>query len=192
MPATLLCVASDSQLPGDYRKAVPHAFLVPQPGGEEVHVPIASAQALKIPKDEPARIGSVVVTMDGRWWEAVRVQSEEPRSVAYQPMGRLRLDYEADHVRLLVPCPETRVSWPGNIRLPGTLEIFGREWQQSHWEQDAERTWLHLVVSRVLPTTEIVPAEDARLRRLRPVSVDLAWSALENALTSSIIRGRTL
>jgi hypothetical protein len=189
LPATLLCVAPESQLPANYGEAVHHAFLGQDSGGEEVHVPIAPAQALEITKDEPVRIPSVIVTMDGRWWEAVRVQSGEPRSVVYQPMGRVRLDYIADHVRLRVPYPETRVSWPGDISLPGTLEIFGREWHVSQWEQDAERTWLHLVVSRVLPMTEIVSAEDVRLRRLRPVSIDLAWSALENALTSSTIQG---
>ena len=188
MPATLLCVTPDSQLPANYGEAVHHAFLGQDSGGEEVHVPIAPAQALEITKGEPVRIASVIVTMDGRWWEAVRVQSGEPRSVVYQPMGRVRLDYVADQVRLRVPWPETRLSWPGEIRFSGTLEIFGREWHLSHWEQDAEGTWLHLVVSRVLPMTEIVPAEDVRLRRLRPVSVDLAWSALENALASSLVQ----
>ena len=162
--------------------------LAQNPGGEEVHAPSAVSHALEILKDEPVRIGSVMVTMDGRWWEAVRVQSGEPSSVVYQPIGRLRLDYLADHVRLRVPWPRAQLSWPGEIRFSGTLEIFGREWHPSHWEQDAEGTWLHLVVSGVLPMTEIVPAEDVRLRRLRPVAVDLAWSALENALESSLVQ----
>jgi hypothetical protein len=191
IPATLLCVAPDSQLSANFGEGVHHAFLAQDSGGEEVHVPIAPAQSLEITKDEPARIVSVIVTMDGRWWEAVRVQSGEPRSVVYQPMGRLRLDYVGDQVRLLVPCPDTRLSWTGDIRFSGTLEIFGREWHRSHWEQDAEGTWLHLVVSRVLPLTEIVPAEDVRLRRLRPVWVDLAWSALENALAGSLVQEST-
>jgi len=187
MPAELLCVAPDSLLPANYGEAVHHAFIAPRLGGEEVRVPIAPAQALEILKDEQLRIGSVMVTMDGRWWEAVRLQDREPHSVVYRPMGRLRLEYEADHVKLRVPCPETRLSWSGDTPLPDTFEIFGREWRLSHWEQDAERIWLHLVVSRVL--TETVPNGDARWWRLRPVSVDLAWSALENALTSSIVQG---
>ena len=186
MPAELLCVAPDSLLPANYGEAVHHAFLVPRLGGEEVHVPIAPAQALEILKDEPLRIGSVLVTMDGRWWEAVRLQDRDPHSVVYRPVGRLRLDYVADRPKLRVPCPATRLSWAGDIPYPHTFEIFGREWRLSHREQDAERTWLHFVVSRV--TTETVPAGDARWWRLRPVSVDLAWSALENALTSSIVQ----
>jgi hypothetical protein len=188
MPATLLCVAPDSQLPANYAEGVHHAFLAQDLGGVEVHVPIAPTHALEITEDEPVRIASVIVTMDGRWWEAVRVQSGESRSVVYQPMGRLRLDYVADHVRLLVPCLETRLGWPDDIRFSGTLEIFGREWHLSHWEQDAEGAWLHLVVSRVLPMIEIVPAEDVRLRRLRPVGIDLAWSALDFALESSLVQ----
>ena len=191
MPAELLCVAPDSLLPANYGEAVHNAFLVPRLGDEEVHVPIEPAQALEILKDEPVRIGSVMVTMDGRWWEAVRLQSAEPHSVVYRPMGRLRLDYVAEQVKLRVPCPGARLSRSGDIPFPDTFEIFGREWHLSHREQDGERTWLHLVVSRVLPMTEIVPGEDARLRRLRPVSVDLAWSALENALASSIVQGRS-
>ena len=189
MPPVLLCVAADSLLPANYGEGVRRAFLVPQLGDEEVHVPIAPAQALEILKDEPVRIGSVVVTMDGRWWEAVRLQEGESHSVVYRPTGRLRLDYVTDHVRLRVPFPETRLSWAGDIRLPGTLEIFGREWRLSHWERDAEGTWLHSVVSRFLPMTGTVPTGDARLRRVRPVSIDLAWSALENALTSSLVQG---
>jgi hypothetical protein len=184
MPAEFLCVAPDSLLPANYGEAVHHAFLVPRLGGEEVHVPIAPAQALEILKDEQLRIGSVLVTMDGRWWEAVHLQDREPHSVVYRPVGRLRLDYVPDRVKLRVPCPTPSLSWSGDIPYPHTFEIFGREWRLSHWEQDAERTWLHLVVSHVL--TETVPAGDARWWRLRPVSADLAWSALENALTSSI------
>jgi hypothetical protein len=187
MPAELLCVAPDSLLPGNYGEAVHHAFVVPRLGGEEVHVPIAPAQALEILKDEQLRIGSVMVTRDGRWWEAVHLQDREPHSVVYRPMGRLRLDYVADHVRLRVPWPRAQLSWSGGTAFPDTFEIFGREWRLSHREQDAKRTWLHLVVSRVL--TETVPPGDARWWRLRPVSVDLAWSALENALTSSIVQG---
>jgi hypothetical protein len=186
MPATLLCVASDSRLPANYSEAVHHAFLVAPPGGKELRVPIAAAEAFEIRKDEPVRIGSVIVTMDGRWWEAVCLQSVEPHSVIYRPVGRLRIDYSGGQVRLRVPWPETRFSWSGRIPFPDTFEIFGREWHLSQWKQDAGRTWLDLEFSRVLPMTEIVPAGDARWRRLRPVSVDLAWSALENALTISI------
>jgi hypothetical protein len=188
MPATLLCVAPDSLLPTNYVEAVHHAFLVPKPGGEEVHVPIAPAQALEILKDEPVRIGSVMVTTDGRWWEAENLQSGEPHSIVYRPMGRLRLDYVADHVRLRVPWPRAQLSWSGGTPFPDTFEIFGREWRLSQWEQDGERAWLHLVFSRVLPMTGTVPVGDAGLRRLPPASVGLAWSALEKAVTNSIVQ----
>jgi hypothetical protein len=188
MPAALLCVASDSRLPANYGEAVRHAFLVAPPGGKELRVPIAAAEAFEIRKDEPVRIGSVIVTIDGRWWEAVCLESVEPHSVIYRPVGRLRIDYSGGQVRLRVPWPETGLNWSDSIPFPDTFEIFGREWHLSQWEQDAERTWLDLVSSRALPMTEMVPAGDARWWRLRPVSVDLAWSALENALTSSIVQ----
>ena len=188
-PAALLCVAPDSKLPANYGEAVRHASLAAQPEGEELHVPIAPDEALEIGKDDPVRIGSVIVTMDGRWWEAVSHQDGEPYSVVYRPVGHLRIDYSEGHVRLRVPGPETRLSWSGSIPLPDTFEIFGREWHLSQWEQDAECTWLDLIFSRILPMTEMVPAGDARWWRLRPASVDLAWSALENALTSSLVQG---
>jgi hypothetical protein len=188
MPAELLCVAPDSLLPANYREAVRHAFVVPQLGGEEAHVPIPPAQALEILSDEPVRIGSVMATMDGRWWEAVRLQNREPHSVVYRPMGHLGIDHGANHTRLRVPCPEARVSWSGCIPFPETFEIFGREWRLTQWEQDGDRSWLHLAFSRVLPMTQTLPARDARWWRLRPASVDMAWSALENALASSIVQ----
>jgi len=186
MPPTLLCVAPDSLLPANYGEAVHRAWLASQPEGEEVHVPIAPAQALEILKDEQVRIGSMMVTMDGRWWEAVPLQGGEPPSVVYRPMGRLRLDYVSDHVRLRVPWPRAPFSWSGGTPFPGTFEIFGREWHLSQSEQDGERAWLHLVFSRVLPITQTVPTGGAGLRRVRPASVDLAWSGLEKAVTSSI------
>ena len=188
MPATLLCVASDAPLPADYRETVRHAFLVPRSGTEEVHVPIAPAQALEILKDEALRIGSVIVTRDGRWWESENLQRGEQNTVVYRPMGRLRLDYSANHLRLRVPWPEARLNWSGGIYFPGTLEIFGREWRVSRWEEDAKRTWLHLVFSRTLPQAETAPGGGSGLRQLWPASVDMAWAALENALTSSIVQ----
>jgi hypothetical protein len=104
-------------------------------------------------------------------------------------MGRLRLDYVADEVRLRVPWLEIELSRIDSTPIPDTFEIFGRECHLSRREQDGKRTWLHLVVSRVLSMTETMSAGDARWWRLRPVSVDLAWSALENALTNSLIQG---
>jgi hypothetical protein len=188
MPATLLCVAPGSALPADYREAVRHAFLVPRPGGEEVHVPIAPAQALEILKGDQVRIGSIVVTMDGRWWESENLQSGEQHSVVCRPMGRLRIDYSADHAKLRVPWPETRLRWSGGVCFRNVFEIFGREWHVSRWEEDAERTWLHLVFSRTLPMAGIASAEDTEFPRSRPASVDMAWASLENGLKSSLVQ----
>jgi hypothetical protein len=187
MPATLLCVAPGSPLPADYREAVRRAFLVSRPGGEEVHVPIPPAQALDILKGDRVRIGSIVVTMDGRWWESKDLECGEQHSVVYLPMGRLRIDYSADHARLEMPWPESRLRWSGFVHFRDTFEIFGREWHVSQWEEDAEGTRLHLVFSRTLTMLEIAPAAGTEFRRSRPASVDMAWAALENALTNSII-----
>jgi len=188
MPATLLCVAPDSPLPADYADAISHAFLVLRSRCEEIHVPIAPAQVSEILKGEQVRIGSIIVTMDGRWWESENLQSGEQNSVVYRPMGRLRIDFSADHAKLRVPWPESRLRWTGGVYFRDAFEIFGREWHVSRWEEDAERTWLHLVFSRALPAAEITPAKETGLRRPRPASVDIAWGALENALSSSIVQ----
>ena len=185
-PARLLCVAPNSQLPADYSDALRSAFLVRQPRGEEVHVPIAPAWVRSMIGDKPVRIGSILVTTDGRAWEAQNVQSSEQCTVVYRPIGRLRIDYSEEHARLRVPWPENRLSWPGSCHFSNTFKIFGREWRASGWEVDAERTWLHLVFSRVLSVSEIFPA--AENWRLRPASVDMAWNTLGNALASSLVQ----
>jgi hypothetical protein len=188
MPATLLNVAPGSPLPANYKEAVRHAFLASGLEGEELHVPIAPAQAAAILKGDQVRIGSVVVTMDGRWWESENLQSGEQHSLVYRPKGRLRIDYSADHARLRIPWPEIRMGWPGSVHFEETFEIFGREWRVSHWEEDAERAWLHLEFSRVLPMAEIAAPGDIGLHRLRPASVDMAWAAMESALAASIVQ----
>jgi hypothetical protein len=187
MPATLLSLSVDSPLPADYRKAVHHAVVVRGPEGEKVHVPIQPWQSLKISKGEPVRIGSIIVTMDGRWWESERLEAGEQSLAVHRPMGRLRIDFSADHARLRVPWPETRLHWSGEFHLPQGCEIFGREWQLFQWEEDSERTWLSLVFSRILTMPNTLGA-DSGLRGLRPAFVDMAWAAMENALTNSVIQ----
>jgi hypothetical protein len=157
IPATLLCVAPNSHLPADYREALRQAFVVQRPTGEEVHVPIAPTWALRMMKQEPVRIGSIIVTMDGRSWEAKYLESSEQHAVVYRPVGQLRIDYSGDHARLRAPWPENRVHWSGGGYCRDTFKIFGREWHVSKWEVDAERTWLHLVFARVLSVSEIAP-----------------------------------
>jgi len=186
MPATLFGVAAGSALPRDYGEAVHLASLVQRQEGDEVHVPIAAAQALEILRGDPVRIASVIVTMDGRWWESESLQSGEQHTVIYKPRGRLRIDYSADHAKLVVPWPDTQLHWQGPVHFQDPFEIFGREWHQSSWEMDAERTRIHLVFSRALPMAEFHPVEEASLRRSHPASVDIAWAALENALAASL------
>jgi hypothetical protein len=184
MPATLLSVAAGVPLPPDYREAVRSASLVSGPFGEEIHVPLAAAQCRQILEGDQVRIGSILVTMDGRWWESENLRYGVDDAVVYQPMGRLRIDFSADHAALRVPWPETRFRWSGEIHFRDTIEIFGREWRVSRWEEDGKRTWLNLVFARALAVAS--PTAESGSRRSRPASVDMAWAALENALARSI------
>lgn len=186
MPATLLGVVAGSALPPDFRNAVRHASLSQRQGREEIRVPIAAAQGREILRRAPMRIASIIVTSDGRWWESETLQSGEQYSVLYTPGGRLCIDFSAEHARLALPWPDSPRIWPGPVQLPETFEIFGREWRASSWETDGERTWLHVVFSRVLPIAEIEPAADSGLRRSHPAAVDIAWTALGDALAAAI------
>jgi hypothetical protein len=184
-PAAILAVAPGSPLPADYKDAVCNASFVSSRGCEELQVPIRAAQALEILKGDPVRIGSILVTMDGRWWESEKLQSGEQHLLVYRPGGRLRIDYSADHARLTVPWPEPELHWPGTVHFRDSLEIFGRGWQTTSWETDGERTWLRLEFSRALVAEVPAPAE-VRFRRTRPASIDIAWAALETALAASL------
>jgi hypothetical protein len=188
MPAILLCIAPNSNLHADYREALPHSFVVRRPRGEEVHVPIAPARALEMNENERVWIGSIIVTMDGRCWESENLRCAEQPSVVYRPVGPLRIDYSQEHTSLRVPWPETGSRWSGGDCFRRTFKVFGREWHVYKWEVDTERTWLHLELSRVMPISEVVPAADARCWRLPPASVDMAWTALERALISSLVQ----
>jgi hypothetical protein len=188
MPATLLALAAGSALPAQYSEAVRHACYVQRAGGDEVNVPIARAQALEILKGDTVHIGSMIVTMDGRWWESDNLQSGERHSVVYKPGGRLRIDYSADHAKLEAPWPETQLRWPGAVHFRDPVELFGREWVVSRWETDEKRTWLDLTFSRALAIAKIQAATDPHFRRSRPASVDMAWAALENALAASLFQ----
>ena len=188
MPATLLGVACGSPLPADYREAVRRAVLVESQGREEIHVPIAAEQGLDILKGGPVRIASIIVTMDGRWWESDNLQSGEQYSVVYRPGGRLRIDYSADHAKMDVPWPDTQLRWGGEFQFAEPFEIFGREWHASSWETDGQRTRLHLVFARILPIAEAEFAADVRVGRSRTASIDIAWAAVENALAAAMLQ----
>ena len=186
MPATLLYVAPGSALPANFRDAVPHAGFRQRGEVQEVHVPIAPGKVPEILRDQPVRLASAIVTMDGRCWEPENLESGTQNTVVYRPIGRLRLDYSADHFALRVPWPEEDESWRGGAHFPGPFAIFGREWRVLSWEKDSERAWLRLVFSRLLPISQSVAEVDVGLRRSHPASVDMAWAALGNALASSI------
>ncbi len=186
-PAALLGAAAGTTLPDDYAEAVESAFLVARDDGDELHVPVAEAQAAEILRSDPLRIGSIVATMDGRWWEAENLQRGAENVVVYRPGGRLRIDFTSDHARLAVPWPDTEAYWPGSVRLPESIRIFGREWRARAWERNAERTWLHLEFSRALQAADTDADVDTRSRRLRPASAEMAWSEMEEMLTSCIL-----
>jgi hypothetical protein len=185
MPATLLGVAAGFPLTRGYGEAVRNASYVQTQQGDEVHVPIGVSQASEILKGDRVRIASVIVTMDGRCWMSETLQSGEQHSVIYKPRSRLRIDLSADHAKLVVPWPDPQLHWPGTVHFPAAFEIFGREWHESRWEMDGESVWLHLVFSRALPITEIQP-EDMGFRRSHLASVDMAWGALQAALSTAL------
>jgi hypothetical protein len=187
MPATLLGVAGDSALPADYEEAVRRVSFVQSQRHEELRVPLTAAQALQILRTDPVRIGSVIVTMDGRSWQASTLQSGEQNIVVYTPGDHLRIDFTADHVKLTVPWPETPSCWSGEVPVRGPFELFGREWHISSWEIQRESTLLHLTFSRVLPIPE-APSVAPCHGRLRPAYVDMAWSEVECALGDSLLR----
>jgi hypothetical protein len=185
MPATILGAASGSPMSTDFSQMVQHACYLDRQGGEKVHVPISGLRALEILQRTPMRTASMIVTMDGRWWESERLQTGDQHFIVYKPGGLLRIDHSADHAKLIAPWPETQLQWRGPVQF-SHLELFGREWHVSSWESDGDRTWLNLVFTRALPIAEIQAAPDVSFRRARPAAVDIAWTALENALAESV------
>lgn len=185
LPAALLFIAPGAHLSSDYARAVERAALVQGPETEELHVPIAPAQAMEALAGVHIRITSRVVTMDGQWWEAGKLKGgREQNVIVYRPAGRVRIDYTGDHARIPIPWPEARYRWTGLAHFGPVVNIFGREWHMGQWEQDADHTWVHLVFSRCLSPGEM--GIEARPRRAQPASVDLAWAALADALSSCL------
>lgn len=187
LPALLLGSAAGSALPAEFEDALRRASFELLEGREEIHVPIADADALQVLTNDPVRIGSVVVTMDGRAWQPWRLHCGERNMIVYTPGDRLRIDCTADHAKLTVPWPEMPSSWPGAVPMRGPFELFGREWRTSSWDMGGESTLLHLTFSRVLPIAEPPPRAGAD-GRLHPAYVDMGWSELERALAESVLR----
>jgi hypothetical protein len=152
--------------------------------GDELHVPLDAPQALEVLKHDPVRIESIVVTMDGRWWESVRLQRGQEAVIAYRPGERLRIDFSCEHARLVVPWPNSEVRSPGLVHLPEHVLLFGRQWRGRAWERSADRTWLHLEFSGALTLSERLTSDNRRSHRLRPASIEIAWSEVEQALAA--------
>jgi hypothetical protein len=169
-------------LAGEFADGVRRALLVASEDGDELHVPLGPSQALEILKHDPLRIGSIVVTMDGRWWESARLQRGQETVIAYRPGGRLRIDFSCEHARLVVPWPNSEARSPGVVHLPEHVSLFGRKWRGRAWERSAERTWLHLEFSSALTLSEGLMSDNPRPHRLRPASIEIAWSEVEQAL----------
>jgi hypothetical protein len=178
LPATLLA--------GEFADAVERASLVSSPDGDELHVPLDAAQTFESLQHHPVRIGSLVVTMDGRWWESARLQSGPETVIAYRPGGRLRIDFTSEHARLVVPWIDAGDPWLGAVQLPEHLSLFGREWRGRAWEKRPDRTWLHLEFSDALTIPETLDRDNPRAHRLRPASIEMAWSEVERALATRV------
>ncbi|HLK46931.1 MAG TPA: hypothetical protein VKT49_02285 [Bryobacteraceae bacterium] len=190
LPATFLGTPRDARLCRDYPEAIESAYLANSPAGEELHVPIKPNQLMQILTDTAVGIGSTVITKDGRWWEAARLQGGDKDVLVYRPHSRPRIDYTADHARLRVPWPEPRHSWSGFVHFPNLVEVFGRQWTVASWEKDGAHSWLNLVFSRPVPVTMVASESAPELRRCRPASTDLAWAELETAVGAALAQNR--
>jgi hypothetical protein len=190
LPATFLGTSRDARISGDSPEAIENAYLVEAPEGEELHIPIQPNQVMQILTEAPVGIGSIVVTVDGRWWEAGKLQSGDEDILVYRPHSRPRIDYSADHARLKVPWPELRESWSGTVHFPNEVEVFGRQWRVARWEKDGDHSWLHLIFSRPVSVTMVPSSSAPDLRRCLPASTDLAWAELETALAIALAKNQ--
>ena len=170
-------------LAGGFGGAVRRALLVSSDDGDELHVPLDEAQTREVFKHHAVRIGSIVVTMDGRCWQSVHLQTGQETVIVYRPSKPLLIDFSSEHARLVVPWPDAETRWPGAIHLPDQIALFGREWRGHAWERSAERTWLHLEFSGVLTFPEMLAPGKRRPRHLRPASSEIPWSAVEEAIS---------
>ncbi len=179
-PATLLSSAPDAKLFDDFADTVARA----EAAGDLLEIPVTTAQGRALLGGNGFHIASIVVTLDGRWWQAFKLRGGENYAIVYRPAGRLQIDFSGEQVRLSVPWLERRAFWSGCAHLP-VLQLFGREWHAIEWDQDADHTWLQLASTAPLPLDRIAPDADTGVRRCRPAFVDMGWTALENALSAA-------
>jgi hypothetical protein len=186
MPVVLLGCVPGSALPTAFEDWLTRASFEWVEGRDELHVPITDADALQILSHDPVRIGSVLVTMDGRVWQPWRLHRGDQNMIVYTPGDRLRIDFTADHAKLTTPWPERPSSWPGAVPERGPFELFGREWRTASWEMDGESTLLHLTFSRTMLMAGAQPRADVG-GHLHPAFIDMGWSELESALADSVL-----
>jgi hypothetical protein len=104
--APALPVLPATALAGGFTHAMERAFLVSSEDGDQLHIPLDETQDLEVFKHCPLHIGSLVVTMDGRLWQAAALQGGAETVIVYRPGKRLRIDFTSEHARLLVPWPD--------------------------------------------------------------------------------------
>jgi hypothetical protein len=183
-----LCSAPDARVFDDYADAVAHATITGSGDGEQLEVPITPSQSRALLSRDGFRVASIVVTMDGWWWQARNLKGGEQNTIVYRAGGHLRIDFSGEEATLRVPWLEHRVSWSGPVRFP-TVELFGREWRTIQWDQDREQTWLALASPASLPVARLAPGVETSLRRCRPAFVDITWTAMESALSLALAEG---
>jgi len=183
LPPVLLGFTPDSRLSAGYAQEVLKGYVLAGAQHDELHVPVTAELVRHVLAEPQARIGSVVVTADGRCWEAANLQEGGGNVIVYHPSTRLRFDYSRDHLRLRVPWPDNRRFWSGAVGFPLIVEIFGRRWKVVSWERDSARTYLNLVFFGAL--TASAAAGPLAFRRSNPVSADMAWAELGTALAVS-------
>src|SRR5258708_11823142 len=93
LPATLMLIAPGASLSPEYERAVENATLTAGSQTEEIHVPIAPAQAIATLAGDQVHITSFLVTMDGRLWEASRLKGGDQNVIVYHPARRIQIDY---------------------------------------------------------------------------------------------------
>jgi hypothetical protein len=183
--ACLLSTAPDAKSFDDYADAVAHATVSGTRDAEYLEVPVTPAHSKVLLHGPGFGVASIVVTLDGRWWQAHTFRGGEQNAVLYRAGGRLRIDFSGQQVTLRVPSLERHISLSGAGALPA-VELFGREWRTIEWDQDPDCAWLVLASTAMLPVAKLAPGAEKGLRRCRPAFVDMTWTALEGALSSAL------
>jgi hypothetical protein len=179
LPAALVWVSPEACFHSDYADAFADAEISVTAAGERLAVPISTAQMEDILRTHPFRLTSLAVTMDGRFWASQALATIDRNLVQYRPIGRVRVDSSTGGPRVILGWPESKLSWNGHVALPAGLEFFGRRWRTSRSELTAQSTYVELVSTGPLPVGAVG-------KRCRPASVEIAWTALQDALEESV------